>query len=52
MEKKTTIQVLQKTKEKLRNLGERNEDFDSIINRMMAGEFSGKKQKKQKEAAN
>ena len=48
MEKKTTIQIFQKTKEKLRSLGERNEDFDSIINRMMAGEFF----KKKKEAAN
>jgi hypothetical protein len=48
MEKKTTIQVFQKTKEKLRSFGERNEDFDSIINRMIAGEFSGKsKQKKE-----
>ena len=45
-EKKTTIQVFQKTKEKLRRLGQRNEDFDSIINRMMAGEFSQQKQKK------
>jgi hypothetical protein len=45
MEKKTTIQIFVKTKEKLRNLGERNEDYDSIINRMMAGEFSERNKK-------
>lgn len=45
MEEKTTIQVFLKTKERLRGLGERNEDYDSIINRAIDGEFS--KQKKE-----
>jgi len=37
---KTTIQIFVKTKEKLRSLGERNEDYDSIINRAIVGEFA------------
>lgn len=44
---KTTIQILVPTLEKLRSLGQRNEDVDSIISRLMAGEFF----KKRKEAA-
>ena len=42
---KTTIQIFVKTKDKLRSLGERNEDYDSIINRAIVGEFASTKQK-------
>lgn len=47
MEYKTTIQVFLTTKHKLRMLGERNEDYDSIINRILEGDIVVRKQKKE-----
>lgn len=51
MTEKTTIQVYTTTRELLKDLGERGEDYDSIINRAISGEFAGQGQvKKQKKA--
>jgi hypothetical protein len=49
MEKKTTIQIFVKTKDKLRSLGERGEDYDSIINRVLEGDIVAHKSKKKQE---
>jgi hypothetical protein len=48
MEKKTTIQIFVKTRDRLRKIGERNEDYDSIINRVIeAGVLREKAKTKQ-----
>jgi hypothetical protein len=45
MEKKTTIQIFVKTRDRLRSLGERNEDYDNIITRILDGDIVTKKKK-------
>jgi hypothetical protein len=36
---RTTVQLYKTTTQRLRKLGQRNEDYDSIINRAIDGEF-------------
>ena len=45
---RTTLQVFKTTQRRLKKLGQRNEDYDSIINRAIDGDFCNLSQSQKK----